>query len=53
MGSALHMGEMVQAGSFVEMQDIPFWTATRWFAGAAVWDVAMVAAAYAVAGIRR
>ena len=43
--------EMAQAGLFVEMQGLPLWTATRWCAGAAVWDVAIAAAAYSAAAI--
>lgn len=49
---ALHFTwEMAQAQLFVEMEGLPFWTATRWCAGAAVWDVAILAGAYAAAGL--
>ncbi|MGZ8786806.1 MAG: hypothetical protein ACXW4P_01075 [Thermoanaerobaculia bacterium] len=43
--------EMAQGGLFVEMQDLPFWTATRWCAGAAAWDLVIVATAYCVAAL--
>lgn len=51
-GWVLHFAwEMAQAGLFVEMQNLPFWAATRWCAGAAAWDVVIVAAAGAAAAI--
>lgn len=51
-GWILHfIWEMAQANLFVEMQNLPFWTATRWCAGAAAWDVAIAAAAWAAGAI--
>lgn len=44
---ALHFAwEMAHAKWFATMSGLPFWTATAWCARAALWDVAISAAAY-------
>jgi hypothetical protein len=44
---ALHFAwEMAHAKWFATMSELPFWTATAWCARAALWDVAISAAAY-------
>ncbi|MEK6372238.1 MAG: hypothetical protein AABO58_06035 [Acidobacteriota bacterium] len=49
---ALHFGwEMTQAKWFATMNELPFWTATAWCMRAALWDVAIAAAAYLAAAV--
>ena len=49
---ALHfVWEMGHAKWFATMKELPFWTATAWCARAALWDVAISAAAYLAASL--
>lgn len=49
---ALHFAwEMAHAKWFATMSELPFWTATAWCARAALWDVAISAAAYLAAAL--
>lgn len=49
---ALHfVWEMGHARWFATMNELPFWTATAWCARAALWDVAISAAAYLAAAL--